>query len=72
MPVGLPWLKIESQNKESKTVSWLYNDHKDEKRYDVTDNVIDFIKRLIIHIPDYHFLTTRYYGFYANASKNSR
>ena len=72
MQVGLPWLKIESQNKESKTVSWFYNDHKDEKRHDVTDNVIDFIKRLIIHIPDYHFLTTRYYGFYANASKNSR
>ena len=42
MQVGLPWLKIESQNKESKTVSWFYNDHKDEKRYDVIDNVIDF------------------------------
>ena len=71
MQVGLPWLKIESQNKESKTVSWFYNDHKDEKRHDVTDNVIDFINRLIIHIPDYHFLTTRYYGFYANASKKT-
>ena len=71
MPVDLPWLKIESQNKESKTVSWFYNDHKDEKRHDVTDNVIDFIKRLTIHISDYHFLTTRYYGFYANASKKT-
>ena len=71
MQVGLPWLKIESQNKESKTVSWFYNDHEDEKRHDVTDNVIDFINRLIIHIPDYHFLTTRYYGFYANASKKT-
>ena len=58
-------------SKESKTVSWFYNDHKDEKRHDVTDNVIDFINRLIIHIPDYHFLTTRYYGFYANASKKT-
>ena len=58
MPVDLPWLKIESQNKESKTVSWFYNDHKDEKRHDVTDNVIDFIKRLTIHISDYHFLTS--------------
>ena len=43
----------------------------DEKRHDATDNVIDFINRLIIHIPDYHFLTTRYYGFYANASKKT-
>ena len=33
--------------------------------------MIDFINRLIIHIPDYHFLTTRYYGFYANASKKT-
>lgn len=65
--------RITEYNKESKTVSWFYNDHKDEKRYDVTDNVIHFINRLIIHIPDYHFLTTRYYGFYANASlENSR
>ncbi len=63
--------RITEYNKGSKTVSWFYNDHKDEKRYDVTDNVIDFIKRLIIHIPDYHFLTTRYYGFYANAAKKT-
>ena len=33
--------------------------------------MIDFIKRLTIHISDYHFLTTRYYGFYANASKKT-
>ena len=51
--------RITEYNKESKTVSWFYNDHKDEKRYDVTDNVIDFINRLIIHIPEYHFLTIR-------------
>ena len=63
--------RITEYNKGSNTVSWFYNDHKDEKRYDVTDNVIDFINRLIIHIPDYHFLTTRYYGFYANASKKT-
>ena len=51
--------RITEYNKESKTVSWFYNDHKDEKRHDVTDNVIDFINRLIIHIPDYHFLIIR-------------
>ena len=46
MQVGLPWLKIELEyNKGSKTVSWFYNDHKDEKRYDVTDNVIDSFNR---------------------------
>ena len=72
--VGRPAMaenRITEYNKESKTVSWFYNDYKDEKRYDVTDNVINFINHLIIHIPDYHFLTTRYYGFYANASKKT-
>ena len=72
--VGRPAMaenRITEYNKESKTVSWFYNDPKDEKRHDVTDNVIDFINRLIIHIPDYHVLTTRYYGFYANASKKA-
>ena len=63
--------RITEFNKESNTVSWFYNDHKDEKRYDVTDNVINFINHLIIHIPDYHFLATQYYGFYANASKKT-
>ena len=37
--------RITEYNKESNTVSWFYNDHKDEKRYDVTDNVIDSFNR---------------------------
>ena len=37
--------RITEYNKKSKTVSWFYNDHKDEKRYDVTDNVIDSFNR---------------------------
>ena len=46
--VGRPAMaenRITEYNKESKTVSWFYNDHKDEKRYDVTDNVIDSFNR---------------------------
>ncbi len=39
------------------------------KRYNVIDDIKEFIKRLIIHIPDYHFFNMRYYGFYSNASK---
>lgn len=64
-------IRITEYNKEFKTISWFYNDHKGEKRHDVTDNGIDFIDCFIIHIPDYHFLTTRYDGFYANASKKN-
>ena len=59
--------RITEYNKESKTVSWFYNDHKDEKRHDGTDNVIDFINRLIIHISDYHFLIIRCQCFQENS-----
>ena len=69
MQVNLPWLKIESQNTiKNQRLSAGSIMIIRMKRHDVTDHVIDFINRLIIHIPDYHFLTTRYYVFYANAS----
>ncbi len=63
--------RITNYDKENNTVSWFFNDHKDGKRYNVIDDAKEFIKRLIIHIPDYHFLNTRYYGFYSNASKET-
>ena len=34
----------------------------------VTEHVFDFIKKLIIHIPDKGFQLIRYYGFYSNKS----
>lgn len=58
--------RITKYDSKNNTVSWFYNDHKDEKRYDVTDSAKDFINKLIIHIPDRNFKTVRYYGFYAN------
>lgn len=32
------------------------------------DKAINFINRLILHIPDYHFRLIHYYGFYSNAA----
>lgn len=35
-------------------------------RQTITEHVYDFIKRLIIHIPENNFTQIRYYGFYSN------
>lgn len=41
-----------------------YNRHEDNKLIVETIPAIDFIKRLIIHIPDKHFKMIRYYDIY--------
>lgn len=63
--------RITKYERNSDTVEWYYHDHKDNKRYDVVDNVHDFINKLIIHIPDKHFKMTRFYGFYSNAAQKT-
>jgi hypothetical protein len=60
--------RIIKYDRESDTVEWFYHDHKDNQKHTVIDSAIDFIKKLIIHIPDYHFRNIRYYGYYSNAS----
>ena len=45
-------------------VTFHYNRHEDNKLITETLPVIDFIKKLIIHIPDKHFKMIRYYGIY--------
>ena len=61
--------RITDYDEKTKSVSWFYHSHYDEQRHDVTHNVYSFINKLIIHIPDDHFKMTRYYDYYANASK---
>lgn len=61
--------RIVDYDMKSNMVHWYYHDHKDEKRYDIIEPAIDFIKKLILHIPDKHFRNIRYFGFYSNASK---
>ena len=59
------------------TISFYYDPHedlntrKDNKigRQYVTEHIFDFIKKLIVHIPDTGKHNIRYYGFYANKSK---
>lgn len=63
--------RIIKYSRDDDSVLWFYHDHKDEKKHIVKDKAIDFINRLILHIPDHHFRTIHYYGFYSNASKNT-
>lgn len=46
-------------------VTFYYDRHEDNQRITEKVHALDFIKRLIIHIPDEQFKMIRYYGLYA-------
>ena len=57
---------------DGKQVTFWYQRHEDNKKVVETISAHDFIKRLIIHIPEKGFNMLRYYGLYAQPySKNS-
>lgn len=58
-------------NYDGEYVTFYYERHEDNKRVEETLHVFDFIKKLIIHIPDEHFKLVRYYGIYAKKHKHS-
>ena len=51
---------------DGNTVTFEYLDHYTNIKETLTLPVLDFIERLICHIPDKHFRNIRYYGFLAN------
>lgn len=61
------------------TVTWYYGPHEDDDIIDedkkigrqiITEDVFDFMKRLIIHVADKEFQQIRYFGFYSNKFAN--
>ena len=52
-------------NYDGENVTFHYNRHKDNELITETISAIDFIKKLIIHIPEKYFKMIRYYGIYA-------
>lgn len=52
-------------------ITFYYDRHEDGKRVTEKLSAFDFIKRLIIHIPDEQFKMVRYYGLYAKKHKHS-
>ena len=57
-------------NYDGENVTFHYNRHEDEELVTTTVPAIEFIKMLIIHIPDKHFKMIRYYGLYAKHHKH--
>ena len=51
---------------DGKTVTYEYLDHYTDVTEIMTLPVLDFISRLICHIPDKNFRNIRYYGFLSN------
>ncbi len=53
-------------------VTFHYTRHEDNKTIEECVPVLDFIKRLIIHIPEKHFKMLRYYGIYAKHHRQEK
>ena len=57
---------------DGENVTFHYNRHEDDQRVVETIPVMDFIARLIQHIPEKHFKQIRYYGLYARSRENDK
>jgi hypothetical protein len=53
-------------------VTFCYERHEDGKRIKEKIHAFEFIKRLIIHIPEKRFNMVRYYGIYARNNKHKK
>lgn len=49
-------------------VTWWFQRHEDNQKITVTEHAHDFMKKLIIHIPEKGFNQLRYYGIYAKGN----
>ena len=63
---------------ESRTVTWFFDPHEDDDIEDeelkqgrqyITEDVFEFMSRLVMHVADKGFQQIRYYGFYSNKFK---
>ena len=55
---------------DGEKVTFFYERHEDNKRIEVELDVFEFIKKVIIHIPEKQFKMIRYYGIYARNNKH--
>lgn len=57
---------------DGESVTFHYTRHEDNKTVSECIPALDFIKRLIVHIPEKHFKMLRYYGIYAKHHKQEQ
>ena len=50
----------------------MYTRHENNKTVTETIPALDFIQKLIVHIPEKHFKMLRYYGIYAKHHKQEK
>lgn len=58
-------------NYDGTNVTYWYQRHEDNEIVHVTEHALEFIKKLIIHIPEKGFNMLRYYGLYAMPDKKT-
>lgn len=59
-------------NYDGENVTFHYTRHEDSKTVTETIPALDFIQKLIVHIPEKHFKMLRYYGIYAKHHKQEK
>ena len=59
-------------NYDGENVTFHYTRHEDNKTIEECIPALDFIQRLIIHVPEKHFKMLRYYGIYAKHHKQAQ
>ena len=59
-------------DEETKIIHYYYEDHKTEERIEVKEQVIEFMKKLVQHIPEPQFKMIRYCGLYAICNHNHK
>lgn len=66
---------------QTNRITWFYDPHEDDDIKDeeqkhgrqiIEEDIFEFIKKLIIHVPDKYFHQVRYYGFYARRSSSTK
>ena len=57
---------------DGENVTFHYTRHEDNKTVTETIPALDFIQKLIVHIPEKHFKMLRYYGIYAKHHKQEK
>lgn len=57
---------------DGEQVTFHYTRHEDDKLISETIPALNFIERLIVHIPEKHFKMLRYYGLYAKHHKQEK
>lgn len=55
---------------DGEKVTFYYERHEDGKRIEVEIDAYEFIKKVIVHIPEKQFKMVRYYGIYARNNKH--